>query len=183
MHEEAHLGCRQPHGVLPHCKGGLYNLVLKLSRLVQDRAQVSASSAQTVERGWKERRGQLGGRGWWKRHQNSSKVLKFYAQLNFIHRYIYQAPEASSLEDLTSQFKENTGLLLVRHPLVRLVSAYEDKMLNPHPFPYAFHHRQGENRLDRSFAHSSMQQQGSGGDQGSSMWKKSGDQLSPGSAP
>jgi len=56
-------------------------------------------------------------------------------------RYIYQAPEASSLEDLTSQFKENTGLLLVRHPLVRLVSAYEDKMLNPHPFPYAFHHR------------------------------------------
>jgi len=56
-------------------------------------------------------------------------------------RYIFQAPEASNLEDLTSQFQENTGFLLVRHPLVRLVSAYEDKMLNPHPFPYAYHHR------------------------------------------
>ena len=63
-------------------------------------------------------------------------------------RYIYQAPEASNLEDLTSQFKENTGFLLVRHPLVRLVSAYEDKMLNPHPFPYAYHRRQRQNRFD-----------------------------------
>ena len=44
-----------------------------------------------------------------------------------------------------SQFQRNTGFLLVRHPLVRLVSAYEDKMLNPHPFPYAYHHRQGQN--------------------------------------
>jgi len=44
-------------------------------------------------------------------------------------RYIYQAPEASDLEELTSQFKENTGFLIVRHPFVRLVSAYEDKML------------------------------------------------------
>ena len=65
-----------------------------------------------------------------------------------MHRYIYQAPEASSLEELISQFKENTGFLLVRHPLVRLVSAYEDKMLNPHPFPYAYHHRQRQNQFD-----------------------------------
>ena len=28
------------------------------------------------------------------------------------------------------------GVLQVRHPFVRLVSAYEDKMLNPHPFPF-----------------------------------------------
>lgn len=56
-------------------------------------------------------------------------------------RYIYQAPEASDLEELTTQFKENTGFLIVRHPFVRLVSAYEDKMLSPHPFPYAYHHR------------------------------------------
>jgi len=56
-------------------------------------------------------------------------------------RYIYQAPDASDLEELTTQFKENTGFLIVRHPFVRLVSAYEDKMLNPHPFPYAYHHR------------------------------------------
>ena len=65
----------------------------------------------------------------------------------FMHRYIFQAPEASNLKDLTSQFQENTAFLLVRHPLVRLVSAYEDKMLNPHPFPYAYHHRQRQNRF------------------------------------
>lgn len=29
----------------------------------------------------------------------------------------------------------------VRHPFVRLVSAYEDKMLNPHPFPFGYHHK------------------------------------------
>ena len=63
------------------------------------------------------------------------------------HRYIYHVPEASNLEELTSQFKENTGFLLVRHPLVRLVSAYEDKMLNPHPFPFTYHHRQRQNAL------------------------------------
>ena len=90
-----------------------------------------------------------------------------------MHRYIFQAPEASNLEDLTSQFEENTGFLLVRHPLVRLVSAYEDKMLNPHPFPYAYHHRQRQNRFG-----SSMQKQSSGGDQICSSRKKSGDQVS-----
>ena len=31
--------------------------------------------------------------------------------------------------------------LQVRHPFVRLVSAYEDKMLNPHPYPYELHHK------------------------------------------
>merc|ERR1712032_663601 len=56
-------------------------------------------------------------------------------------RYIYQAPEASDLEELITKFQENTGFLLVRHPFVRLVSAYEDKMLSPHPFPFAYHHR------------------------------------------
>ena len=56
-------------------------------------------------------------------------------------RYIYQAPEASDLGELRAQFKENTGFLIVRHPFVRLVSAYEDKMLSPHPFPYAYHRR------------------------------------------
>ena len=90
-----------------------------------------------------------------------------------MHRYIYQAPEASNLEELTSQFKENTGFLLVRHPLVRLVSAYEDKMLNPHPFPYAYHHRQRQNRFG-----SSTKKQGSRGDKICSSRKKSGDQLS-----
>ena len=34
-----------------------------------------------------------------------------------------------------------TPFMIVRHPFVRLVSAYEDKMLNPHPFPFAFHHK------------------------------------------
>ena len=56
-------------------------------------------------------------------------------------RYVYQAPEARDLDELTAQFHENTGFLIVRHPFVRLVSAYEDKMLNPHPYPYAYHHR------------------------------------------
>ena len=151
-HEEAHLGRRQPPGLLPHRQGCLHNLVLELSRLVQDRARLSASCGESVERCWwekGERGDQLEGRGRWKRRQNSSKVSKsFAAQLRsemFMHRYIFQAPEASNLEDLTSQFQENTGFLLVRHPLVRLVSAYEDKMLNPHPFPYAYHHRQGQN--------------------------------------
>jgi len=83
--------------------------------------------AGTIKRGGKEEvnwEGKAGGEG-----------------IRTLARYIYQAPEASNLEELTSQFKENTGFLLVRHPLVRLVSAYEDKMLNPHPFPYAYHHR------------------------------------------
>ena len=57
------------------------------------------------------------------------------------NRYVYQAPEARDLDELTAQFHENTGFLIVRHPFVRLVSAYEDKMLNPHPYPYAYHHR------------------------------------------
>ena len=57
------------------------------------------------------------------------------------NRYVYQAPEARDLHELTAQFHENTGFLIVRHPFVRLVSAYEDKMLNPHPYPYAYHHR------------------------------------------
>jgi len=56
-------------------------------------------------------------------------------------RYVYQAPEARDLDELTAQFHEHTGFLIVRHPFVRLVSAYEDKMLNPHPYPYAYHHR------------------------------------------
>ena len=34
-----------------------------------------------------------------------------------------------------------TPFMIVRHPFVRLVSAYEDKMLNPHPFPYNYHHK------------------------------------------
>ena len=57
------------------------------------------------------------------------------------NRYVYQAPEARDLDELTAQFHEHTGFLIVRHPFVRLVSAYEDKMLNPHPYPYAYHNR------------------------------------------
>ena len=36
--------------------------------------------------------------------------------------------------------EQNVLFLQVRHPFVRLVSAYEDKMLNPHPYPYEHHH-------------------------------------------
>ena len=91
------------------------------------------------------------------------------------HRYIYQAPEASDLEGLTTQFKENTGFLIVRHPFVRLVSAYEDKMLSPHPFPYAYHHRFGQQAIQEP---NRCDLQGAGGDQVSSRRAPGADQFS-----
>lgn len=86
--------------------------------------------------------GESGGRGirTLARYQMSSTINYVKSKIAS-PRYIYQAPEASDLEELTAQFKENTGFLIVRHPFVRLVSAYEDKMLSPHPFPYAYHRR------------------------------------------
>ena len=56
-------------------------------------------------------------------------------------RYIYEPSKSESLEELTKVFHKMTGFMMVRHPFVRLVSAYEDKMLNPHPFPYKYHHQ------------------------------------------
>jgi len=56
-------------------------------------------------------------------------------------RYLYSPPQTDNITLLKSFFGENEGFMIVRHPFVRLVSAYEDKMLNPHPFPYKHHHR------------------------------------------
>ena len=56
-------------------------------------------------------------------------------------RYIYTAPPGDNLTTLNKMYKTMTGFMIVRHPFVRLVSAYEDKMLNPHPFPFNYHHK------------------------------------------
>ena len=58
-----------------------------------------------------------------------------------VTRYIYEPPNVENLTELTEMFNKMTGFMMVRHPFVRLVSAYEDKMLNPHPFPYKYHHQ------------------------------------------
>ena len=58
-----------------------------------------------------------------------------------VTRYIYEPPKIEDLEELSTVFNRMTGFMMVRHPFVRLVSAYEDKMLNPHPFPYKYHHK------------------------------------------
>ena len=162
------LPIRKKLGLLPHCQGFFTNKKKKLvyypiakvasttwvSNFLawskKNRSSVHLVLSQFKEAGtfMKNEKAEAGGRGIRTLARCHNLSLNLKGSLD-THRYIYQAPEAASLEDLTSQFKENTGLLLVRHPLVRLVSAYEDKMLNPHPFPYAFHHRQGENRLDR----------------------------------
>ena len=42
---------------------------------------------------------------------------------------------------MDTMMERMTPFIIVRHPFVRLVSAYEDKMLNPHPFPYNYHHK------------------------------------------
>ena len=51
--------------------------------------------------------------------------------------------EENQLQDCGSKREKLVIKFLyqVRHPFVRLVSAYEDKMLNPHPFPFKYHHR------------------------------------------
>ena len=56
-------------------------------------------------------------------------------------RYIYQPPPGDNLTTMSAMLDKMTPFMIVRHPFVRLVSAYEDKMLNPHPFPFAFHHK------------------------------------------
>ena len=46
---------------------------------------------------------------------------------------LYQPPPDDNLERILQTFNQMTGFMLVRHPFVRLVSAYEDKILNPQP--------------------------------------------------
>jgi len=55
-------------------------------------------------------------------------------------RYFYPAPPMKDFFSLEKEFESLEGFMIVRHPFVRLVSAYEDKMANPHPFPYKYHH-------------------------------------------
>ena len=59
----------------------------------------------------------------------------------FVTRYIYHAPPGDNLTTMDTMMHRMTPFMIVRHPFVRLVSAYEDKMLNPHPFPYNYHHK------------------------------------------
>ena len=58
-----------------------------------------------------------------------------------VTRYIYHAPPGDNLTTMDTMMERMTPFMIVRHPFVRLVSAYEDKMLNPHPFPYNYHHK------------------------------------------
>ena len=61
--------------------------------------------------------------------------------MSFVSRYIYHAPPGDNLTTMDTMMQRMTPFMIVRHPFVRLVSAYEDKMLNPHPFPYNYHHK------------------------------------------
>ena len=58
-----------------------------------------------------------------------------------VTRYLYHAPPGDNLTTMDTMMQKMTPFMIVRHPFVRLVSAYEDKMLNPHPFPYNYHHK------------------------------------------
>ena len=98
-----------------------------------------AEEGRGGERNWA---GEVGGRG-----------------IHSLAYHLYPAPSLESLDTLNQLQRNLTGFMVVsifyhrikvrrpsvslqvRHPFVRLVSAYEDKMLNPHPYPYELHHK------------------------------------------
>eukprot|EP00090_Calanus_glacialis_P004511 TRINITY_DN13371_c0_g2_i2.p1 TRINITY_DN13371_c0_g2~~TRINITY_DN13371_c0_g2_i2.p1 ORF type:complete len:436 (+),score=75.83 TRINITY_DN13371_c0_g2_i2:79-1386(+) len=57
------------------------------------------------------------------------------------------APMSLTSEELTRAIKAVTPFMIVRHPFTRLVSAYEDKMLNPKPL--LEYHKTVQNEIKR----------------------------------
>ena len=96
-------------------------------------------------------RDQLGGGGGWAGHPGADQVHLPRAPRGQPNRHGQHDGEDDALLNCECQMFSfiNTSCrffwqilnIQVRHPFVRLVSAYEDKMLNPHPFPFTYHHK------------------------------------------
>ena len=78
-------------------------------------------------------------------HKTISRLLKSKEKRSpgrgvrrLVHK-LYQPPPDDNLGTILQTFNQMTGFMLVRHPFERLMSAYEDKILNPQPhFDYHF---------------------------------------------